>query len=257
MSTLQPIGFTFALRDLDDVEPWGEPEHPTLHWFGLTDGWYDLTIGDDHLFGGPDLPRGVEYPVVRLWEDLIEVAPQVLQPIPSALAARVESIDAWRQWSQRALELDHPRELNEAALSWWWRRELTSTQFIDAPRLHMWRVGEVLHLHWHTLLAEPGGPVWPSPRGTAVTSPDAFHSALINFDRDLLAAMEARVVAVERGWQRTEIGIDVRGLRREHEDRAGWLEKGFQSEAARSPPPWESVLAGIDELERRIGSSLP
>ena len=37
--------FEFVLRPLEEVQPWGVDE-PTLHWFGLTDGWYWIEAGD-------------------------------------------------------------------------------------------------------------------------------------------------------------------------------------------------------------------
>ena len=33
------LSFQFELYPLDEVSPWGGAR-PTLHWFGLTEGWY-------------------------------------------------------------------------------------------------------------------------------------------------------------------------------------------------------------------------
>jgi hypothetical protein len=44
--------FNFRLRPLDQVIPWGDPEAPTFHWFGLSDGEYWIEAGGTTLFLG-------------------------------------------------------------------------------------------------------------------------------------------------------------------------------------------------------------
>jgi hypothetical protein len=63
------VHLSFELRPLEDVQPWGTPESGFhLSWFGLTDGWYDVVVGERRLFSAPDGdPRGVDYQVARLW----------------------------------------------------------------------------------------------------------------------------------------------------------------------------------------------
>jgi hypothetical protein len=96
--TLPVIRFRFALTPLDRVRSWGG-EDRVLHWFGLTDGWYWIELGDQELLRytpetlrlfrrddlGPQHPY-VDYYVVRLWEDLIGLTPTVMQPVPDDLA---------------------------------------------------------------------------------------------------------------------------------------------------------------------------
>ena len=68
----------YELRDLESVAPWGD-DPPSLHWFGLTDGWYDLQLDEARIFETSDSDgRGVDYYVARMWEDLIAVAPHAL-----------------------------------------------------------------------------------------------------------------------------------------------------------------------------------
>ncbi|WSK39909.1 DUF5984 family protein [Micromonospora maris] len=68
-----------------------------LHWFGLTDGWYwidlnghellrysDHTMRHLHADGYEGMPY-VDYYVVRLWEDLLQALPAVLEPVPADL----------------------------------------------------------------------------------------------------------------------------------------------------------------------------
>lgn len=96
------IRFRFELRPLAQAHPWGG-DRRTLHWFGLTDGWYWIELNGHELLrysdqtvrrwqadGYQDVPY-VDYYVVRLWEDLLELLPAVLEPVPADLVPFIES----------------------------------------------------------------------------------------------------------------------------------------------------------------------
>ncbi|HEY9907288.1 MAG TPA: DUF5984 family protein [Thermosynechococcaceae cyanobacterium] len=88
--------FDFHLRPLEEVMPWGKPPNSYLSWFVLTDGFYRLQVGSEFLFNYSDdfaerwaaqsvsvhTRSFVDYYVVRLWEDLLEILPDVLEPLP-------------------------------------------------------------------------------------------------------------------------------------------------------------------------------
>jgi Family of unknown function (DUF5984) len=245
----------FELRPLADVAPWGTPESGlSIHWFGLTDGWYDVVIDERHLFrveGGD--ARGVGYQVVRLWEDLIEVVPAVIDESPADLASRLADVDRWNAWFARAWELENVDELQDVGLAWWSRRRVSTGHLRGAPHLYLWRHGEVLHVHWRSRPL-PGAPFWSSPHGNAVLTFDAFIDELVRFDRTLIEAMAARVDSIATAWDRSEIAIDVDQLRREHDDRATWL---AQSMRVRHPTmySWNEVVEAVTKLEDLIGTS--
>ncbi|GAB4101642.1 hypothetical protein GCM10028790_06600 [Micromonospora taraxaci] len=82
------IRFRFELYPLDEVSPWGG-DRPTLHWFGLTDGWYWLEAGGQELLRRPRQVRRhpfVDYHLARLWEDVNVLTPTVLEPVPEDCA---------------------------------------------------------------------------------------------------------------------------------------------------------------------------
>ena len=60
---------------MDEVSPWGGAgDRPRLHWFGLTEGWYGIQVGEHEMLryrrlDHPDCYIG--YYLARLWEDLI------------------------------------------------------------------------------------------------------------------------------------------------------------------------------------------
>lgn len=100
----------FRLRPVDDIAPWQpvpSPDartpdwlrRPNLGWFALTYGWYWIEVGQAELYRysqeavnamvreQPDAPWASEllqmpyddYQVSRLWEDLLELLPDVLE----------------------------------------------------------------------------------------------------------------------------------------------------------------------------------
>lgn len=241
----------FELRPLSDVQPWGDSKSGLrLHWFGLTDGWYDVIIDEHRLYSGLGETHGIDYQVVRLWEDLLTVAPYALENVPEPLASRLADFDAWTAWVEKTWDLDDRDDVVSTALDWWFHREMSASHLVRAPRLRMWRCGDDLHLHWKSTPGET--PVWSSPNGRATTNANAFREELIKFDRELIAAMGTRVSEIERNWSRPEIAIDVKHLRREHADRALSLQQAFEGPRSREPS-WDEVVGAVISLENRIG----
>ena len=247
------VAVQFELRPIDDVVPWGDEKTGLrLHWFGLTDGWYDLIIGGHRLFSLLGETRGIDYPVVRFWEDLTEVARPALKPIPEPLVVRLRDVDAWTAWVDKVWELENRDDVTSAALDWWFCRELTAIHLVGAPRLQLWRVGDELRMRWRSRPPEPDAVVWSSPAGQATTSAAAFRGALTKFDRDLISAMTARVESIAMNWSRPEIIVDVDELRREHADRSMWLEQRIDA-PRHLESSWTETIDAVLALEQVVG----
>lgn len=243
----------FELRPLADVEPWGNPDSDLrLHWFGLTDGWYDLVIDGHHLYSIAGDTRGIDYYVVRLWEDLIAVAPYALEPLPEPLASRLADFDAWTSWVEKTWDLDDRDDVVSTALDWWFHREMSATHLVGAPTLQIWRCDDELRLSWKSRPRDSETPAWSSPNGEAATNANAFHEELIKFDRELISAMSTRIREIERNWDRPEIAIDVEDLRRDHALRASQLQRALQGPRY-GQRSWDEVVEAVIALEKRVG----
>lgn len=68
------------------------------HWFWLTDGFYWMNVGSQRLFEFSDVvirywdmeiesdeQKCMDYQVVRFWEDMLEILPTIIQPVPKAV----------------------------------------------------------------------------------------------------------------------------------------------------------------------------
>lgn len=218
--------------------------HPAVnadHWFGLTDGRYDLVVEERSPFRIVDgYAGGIAYFVARLWEDLVEVAPAAFESIPDELAERLVASERWSDWVERAYELEGDADLVDTALSWWNDRQLYTGPLQDAPRLHLWRTGNELSIRWRS------HPDAPASRGDAVTTVDAFSDELVGLDRALIAAMHRRIEDLSAR------GFDTTDLRRDHEGRATLLVRTLLKH--RPSSRWDAVLGAISTLEARLGT---
>lgn len=100
--------FHFRLREIDDVEPWVHGSTRRLPWFGLTDGYSWLRLGEldigalrPEIAPDPAWPYA-DYQVARVWEDVLKAASRGLTPVPSDVSARVAPDPvAFAEWLER------------------------------------------------------------------------------------------------------------------------------------------------------------
>ncbi|MET7277064.1 DUF5984 family protein [Kribbella sp. NPDC005582] len=230
-----PIRFRFGLHPLAKVGLWGG-DKPTLHWFGLTDGWYWIELGDVRLLrfaADYDIPY-VDYYVVRLWEDLLTLLPAALEEVPPDLIDFLESDG--REWC------DVESEAAEAAIDCWSDRSLNFSYLRESPSLRCWRNGDDITIDWNA----PANFAEPRTLRTTVTVTD-FVTAIDELHTALMAAMETRITEVEAS-PRPGVDLDLPNLHREQQDRAQWLTR------ARSrirTTDWTAVRTGATQLQPR------
>lgn len=265
--------FQFRLRPIDDIAPWG-PE-PHLHWFGLTDGWYWLDTGEAELFRydqalvetfrhetwaahtPSELLPYVDYQVVRLWEDVLDILPEMLEPIPPRLAHLLEPGGPWAVWEQRATTATEAAPSKsemwcplDAACGWWWRRHLDSLYLVSGPSIWFWCDGADIHIRWDNrkrILDDL--PAWTARIGQCVLPIKAFLDEVRSFDSRFIQAMEQRVMEVQEGWARPEIAINVGALVQEQQVRTQWLNRRLDAASKRQPTDWDAVYQAIARIE--------
>jgi len=243
-----PLAFRFVLRDMARIEPWGIAPDRSLSWFGLTDGAYCTETRAGRLLdyrNEHDDGLGVSwctYAVARLWEDLTDLVPRALEPVPAEVLPR---LCAWLE-TGAADEPPDDESLYDAwvgAQGWWSERQLDLGYLRHAPRLHVWRLGDMVQLRWR--VREDAGEECPFsvPQTDAEMTVAQFEQAITAFQRDFLAAMRARCQALVRdGWPGKPCDIDPEAVQEEQEAR--------EAEAAdRRPAPrtdWDAVREDLD-----------
>ncbi|GIH23382.1 hypothetical protein Aph01nite_16920 [Acrocarpospora phusangensis] len=246
------IEFRFALTPLGQVSPWGD-EVRRLHWFGLTDGWYWIELdGHELLRYSPEtlqryrtdqLPAQrpyVDYYLARLWEDITDMTPTVLQPVPKDLLGFVAGDpDTWQ-----------PVESDTASIAAGWHDEhrLDLGYIRQPPRIRAWRTSsddlDTVTVTWRH---DDEGSIrfTADPTGRVVVPAESFLTAVRRLDHDLMIAMERRIRVLERTGPPDGVQLDLRALRAEHLDRTTWLARRLQREPATD---WAAVRAGAAEL---------
>ena len=100
----------------------------------------------------------LDYQVARFWIDLEEMLPDILDPLPSALARAMAS-GAWETWRVQvaawcnALPDDDARgnrRIWHTAVSWDGQRHLDMGYLVAPPIFQLWRMGDTVILTWHT-----------------------------------------------------------------------------------------------------------
>jgi hypothetical protein len=255
------LKFHFDLTPLDQMHPWEEKDgRKYLHWFGLTYGHYWIELGSITLFcytkaiqekwGLTDDPPYPDYQVARLWEDLLQILPFALSPVPEDIASLAADAPAWDAYRTYALDSDEWERLGTAV--WWWdHRRIDSFHLVAAPLIWLWRVGDIMHLRWDSGQNRVEGVQVFTADGTGehqmpVTT---FLDAVLDFDARLIDRMAKRIAAIRTGWSREHIHIDLPALERQQEDRASWYAQVLEA-APRLPVDWDEVRAALAEVQR-------
>ncbi len=243
------LRFPFELRPLAEVPPWGS-ERPNLHWFGLTSGWYWIDVDGRELLRYTETavrrwelerpyPR---YYVARFWEDLIVLSRAQHEPVPDDLVPFVDGTfprHAFPEDDEVSAEVDAAFDLQSDY-------SLYLGPLTGAPMLRCWRhtAGgrDTVTLSQQILPREQDTFAGPERLDFAMPAAE-FFAAVEDLDRRLIAAMEERVVALERSGPPPGVDLDVAHLRLEHARRSGWLAK-----ASPLHVDWAAVRTGVAEI---------
>jgi hypothetical protein len=275
--TTSALHVDFRLRPLREIAPWhnADGSNPHLDWFGLTDGWYWIEVGEVELFrysqavldkwaweaGGEPwfaqkggLPY-LDYQVAQLWGDLLGFLPDVLAPVPPRLALAVAS-GAWMQWEREAeaavMEALPKREASNLlydAMRWLGKREVDSAYLVSGPAIRCWSDGAQVHLQWDNRDRMLDGlPLWEATTGHHTLPPAVFHDAIGDFNKRFMRRMADRVAIAQGGWARPEVTLAPH-LAEAHLANADWAQGRLAARAPQEPDDWDLAFAGIARIE--------
>jgi Family of unknown function (DUF5984) len=260
--------FNFRLTPLEQVAPWGEPGERRLHWFGLTDGEYWMQVGDHSLFeynevARTDLERQryCNYQIARLYEDVTEMLPYILDAVPASLVRYIsgDSGAAWekayRSWCAGQDPASGENEfwdVVDAATTWIGQRTLDTGYLRPSANIRLWSDAKSVHIEWNnTEKTIQGKPAWTALSGSAQLSREEFIYDVRAFHTALMSQMGERVEQVLAGVLPRQVHIDLPGLQREHAVRSRPLDREFYGPAM--PTDWERVRHAVLEVERNAG----
>lgn len=261
--------FEFKLKELVDVMPWGDENQKRLHWFGLTDGYFYMNVDSEILFHSTDeilehwkseqpefAPKSnfVDYQVVRPYEDLLQILPDVLQPIPDDIFKHIETYEHQAKFENRMQNywdlLDDDAEPSDEyydATEWLGLRHLSTLHLNQGPDIWFLLNDSQLIVRWDNEgKLENGIPLWSSMSGEIRMQLDKFIIEVKYFHDRLMRDMEKRIDLICNNNPIPDIKIDLKGLVKEHQERKLSLKKALEQKP--TVKNWDVVQNAIKEF---------
>lgn len=261
--------FNFRLRDVDKIKPWGDNHQKHLHWFGLTDGWYWINVGTDKLFcysnkllslrkEEAESPY-VDYYVVRFWEDLLDILPNILEPVPTNILQKTDFGASFAEWHNKILnhlllQDNHDlspksQEILDNTTEWMARRFLNTRHLKYGPHITFSNDGQNIFIHWNNLgLTIDNIPIWTAQYGTFSLPINQFVESVQTFDKNLRNEMQARINEIQKNWEQSEIHIDIARLIQEQEERSTWLEQALERANTIKIYDWDEIQEMLEKI---------
>lgn len=257
--------FNFRLKPVKDVALFGEVGDYSLSWFGLTDSWYWIKMGDDELLRYHDdfikyyQSEGelleqpyVDYYAVRLWEDLLEIVPSILEPVPESILQHFnpgqDSLQYLRNvdnWSNK----NGDRKTVNLATGWIHDRKLDLGYLTNPSIIHMWTDGTTMFINWDNReFQENDIPIWSSQYGQFSLPILDFIDEILSFDKRLMYAMNERVQSACKDWPLPDVNIDLDYLKIEHRERCKQITKTF-TRVKQQHTDWDAIISALKKIK--------
>jgi len=262
--------FEFKLSPIEDVSPWDYPPNQSLSWFGFTDGKYRIKVGLEYLLNYskeykdylnekfPEYLSGttfVEYQIVRLWEDILEMLPSILEPVPKEIQYFFTSGDKdyvdlrnnlldWQDSEiMKGVEEIGTLDFGELAVCWLDDRRLDNGYLTNSANIWIWSDEKDVIFSWdNRKIKVENIPVWSAELGNYRIDKKDFVNEVRKFNNSLISQMEDRVESIRRNWSKPEIKIDFENLKNEQKIRATWLTLALNE---RRKTNWNEVISAI------------
>lgn len=267
--------FNFRLRALDDIPPWldGNLQNPHLDWYHLSKGAYWIAAGAVELFRYnqtlvEDWKR--DYPgerwlaelpyldneVASLWLDVVDLLPEMLEPLPAPLTRLLATTEHWITWARQvdaALDRlpygDEAGTLLDKATNWWKRRRLDSKDFMDGPSIWFWSDETSIHIQWDNRGREIDGiPVWEAQLGQHAMPRETFVEEVRAFDARFIRRMHDRVAIAQGEWPHPGIALDPL-LNQSQVFYSTRLQRTFERSTQRESTDWDRVIHAIASIQ--------
>jgi hypothetical protein len=258
----------FELTPIEQVVPWGVTGNLSLHWFGLTDGQYWINVGEDRLFEYSDPARHndgkryCDYQVARLFEDVMEMLPTILDPVPKDIRRYVsghsgrEWMKSYEYWAEQNLGADAGSEIwdiHDRAILLLSGRHLSTMHLSPSTSILMWSDDDNVHIEWDNSDKYIDGVLaWSATVGSFHLTREQFVIEVNAFQTKLFAEMHSRIEQVAAGGLRPDIQIDLPGLIAENERRQIEFAKVLGKNAGTS---WDEIRSAVFEISSYAASN--
>lgn len=258
----------FELTPIEEIVPWGVPGDHSLAWFGLTEGRYWINAGVDTLFEynqrvrHNDADRYCEYYVARIFEDVMNMLPGILDAVPQDLRRYLsgnsgrEWIKACEFWSEQNLDEDAGDEIWD---TWECAGLLLNNRLLETGYLSpstsilLWSDETDVHIEWDNRDKFIDGVLaWSAISGSFHLPREKFVTEIKAFHVRLFEQMTSRIDQVAAGALHPDIQIDLPGVIAENERRQGAFAQALGQKGTTS---WDEIRAAVFEISSDAASN--
>jgi hypothetical protein len=256
--------FNFELTPIHKLMPWGNPGEYSMHWFGLTDGHYWIEVDGVDLLKLTEEIRAlwkhegfpyIDYQVARLFEDLLEMLPHILEPLPpdisDLIATSAKEVQLQRHWRSLLQKGGENIDIQLSdAVQWWGMRRLDFGYLRYCPRINFWREGDMIFIRWDCRVKNDPEKirVFVADSGTTSINAVEFIKQVRLFHDNLFQQMEQRVEDVSHSWPHDKVALDVNALKMEHVKRRQESQQSLNAPCMQTD--WDAVRRSIIEMMR-------
>jgi hypothetical protein len=259
----------FALKDATDILPWGTEPDTNIHWFGLTDGYYWLSVGDKTLFECTKEVRNmgasqyVDYNIVRFLEDFTELFSAIAESLPEdfyrlarsrdSLNECIVNLHAWLDQlpADEDANLDPFYDKYDEVLGWIHSRRLTSRHLKYGPQINFFRCNDKISIVWDSDYTDENGiAVWTAANGQVEMPYQLFVDEVKGWGERFFDSMQSQISkAIQKDWGTTK--IDINRINEEQAERKKKFVTGtnqFLTTSQRNTD-WSRVRQRIGEMK--------
>lgn len=255
--------FEFKLKPIEKTQAFAEAPDFELHWYGLTDGYYWMEIGQECLFRyTPEIMASwnnednnieapepyTDYYVVRLYEDILAILPHILQPIPADIHGYISSAEKQAFWHSKIWNIYECADDGKVedfclqAIEWWESRQLDTGHLQKGPQIWMWRFEDTIYIRWdNTAINNSGIPHWSANTGEIKLPVSDFINEVEGFHHRLMESMDKRIETLNKSNPIAHVNIDMPSLRAEHKGRIESLAKVLETSPVSKN--WNDVIS--------------
>lgn len=264
----------FELKELDHVALWGEEPNQNISWFGLTDGWLWINVGEQTIYEYSEESQNYfnrffvrnndrynDYQISRFLEDFSFLFRYIGESVPQKMYDDIEDFD---NKEKRWLEVhnDEPDDVFDAfydtdyvgLTTWFHSRTMYSGHLIGGPQISFYRCGDKIKIIWvSTYKMESGNSIWTSPSGIIEISYNEFVKEVKDFFQRFYMVMDKQVEnAIKKDWG--SVLLDKEGLIKENKER----KEGFDQAISFLTKPqnhtdWDNVMHLYEKMNMEIG----
>ncbi len=209
----------FQLQELDKIVPWGDENHQSMHWYGLTDGLLWISAGthtvyeysqDARDFWNDDIKYN-DYQISRFLQDFSGTFPFLCESVPKNIYDNIENFmsltDKWK-----LLHEDLPDDAFEVwydetyypLIEWFYQQNsFDSGHLVGGYQIGCFRFQDNIKFWWdnHGRTLENGRPIWTAPKGSLELPYADFVQKVQRFFDAFFLEMDKQVdSAVRKDW---------------------------------------------------------